>query len=326
MLVDRFNRTHNYLRISVTDDCNFRCSYCMPDEHIRILPDPKLMQPHEIEEIARTFVDLGVTKIRLTGGEPLVRYNIDDIILRLGALPVELTITTNGSRLRQMISVFREAGIRSVNVSLDSLNPEVFAAITRRDQFDQVWENILLLLDNQIRVKINTVAVAGVIEKEIHDFIELTRDLPLHVRFIEFMPFAGNRWQSDQVVTAQQMLGMAGRNYDLVKLTDEPHATAKKYQVPGYQGTIAFITTMSNQFCGSCNRMRLTADGKMKNCLFGREETDILKAYRAGEPIETLIRESVMRKYRSLGGQLINDYRQVDPATIKNRSMIRIGG
>lgn len=326
MLVDRFNRTHDYLRISVTDDCNFRCSYCMPDEQIQVLPNPKLMQPQEIEDIAGIFVGLGVTKIRLTGGEPLVRTDIDEIIRRLGALPVELTLTTNGSRIRPLIGLLKEAGVRSVNVSLDSLNPDVFAAITRRDNFEQVWENILLLLDNHIRVKINTVAIAGVIEKEIAGFIELTRNRPLHVRFIEFMPFAGNRWQADQVVTAQQLLALVENDYDLVKLTDEPHATAKKYLVPGYQGTIAFITTMSDQFCGDCNRMRLTADGKMKNCLFGREETDILKAYRAGEPIAPLIRESVIKKHKALGGQMMNDYRLVDPAAIKNRSMIRIGG
>ncbi|MGD9555540.1 MAG: GTP 3',8-cyclase MoaA [Mangrovibacterium sp.] len=326
MLVDRFNRIHDYLRISVTDDCNFRCSYCMPDEQAQVLPNPKLMQPQEIEDIARIFVGMGVTKIRLTGGEPLIRNDIGEIIRRLGELPVELTITTNGSRLRPLIGLFKEAGIRSVNVSLDSLNPDVFAAITRRDYFDQVWENILLLLDHHIRVKINTVAIAGVIEKEIAGFIELTRNRPLHVRFIEFMPFAGNRWQSDRVVTAQQLLAMVENDYDLVKLNDEPHATAKKYKVPGYEGTVAFITTMSDQFCGDCNRMRLTADGKMKNCLFGREETDILKAYRAGEQIEPLIRESVLKKHKALGGQMMNDYRLVDPASIKNRSMIRIGG
>ena len=135
MLVDRFNRTHDYLRISVTDDCNFRCSYCMPDERIQVLPNPKLMQPQEIEDIARIFVSLGVTKIRLTGGEPLIRNDIAEIIRRLGALPVELTLTTNGSRIRPLIGLLKEAGIRSVNVSLDSLNPEVFAAITRRDNF-----------------------------------------------------------------------------------------------------------------------------------------------------------------------------------------------
>ncbi len=326
MLIDRFNRVHDYLRISVTDDCNFRCTYCMPDEHMQCLSGQKLMQPTEVEEIAGIFVRMGINKVRLTGGEPLVRDGIDEIIRRLGRLPVELTLTTNGSRLRNFIVLFREVGIRSVNVSLDTLDREVFASVTRRDSFDQVWQNILLLLENDIRVKINTVAISGIIEKELDDFINLTRDLPLHIRFIEFMPFAGNRWRSDKVVTAQQLLEMAGSGYDLIKLKDEPHATAKKYKVTGHLGTIAFITTMSSQFCSGCNRIRLTADGKMKNCLFGKAETDLLKAYRAGEPIEPLIIASILGKHKELGGQFSGNYRLIDPGTIENRSMIRIGG
>ena len=298
----------------------------MPFGKIDCLPNKKLMQPDEIEEIATIFVGLGVKKIRLTGGEPLVRNGVEDIISRLATLPVELTLTTNGARLRNFIGLFKEAGIRSVNVSLDSLNPGVFARITQRDAFRQVWENILLLLENGIRVKVNTVAISGVIEKELFDFIEITRELPLHVRFIEFMPFSGNRWEKNKVVTAGQMLEMAEQHYDLVKLKDEPHATAKKYKVIGYEGTIAFITTMSEHFCGECNRIRLTADGKMKNCLFGKEEVDILKAFRAGEPVEPFIRESVRGKHKAMGGQFENGYRRIIPDGIENRSMIQIGG
>ncbi|WP_372933836.1 GTP 3',8-cyclase MoaA [Mariniphaga sediminis] len=326
MLLDQFERIHNYLRISLTDNCNFRCSYCMPLGKIDFLSGEKLMQPHEIENIAKVFVRLGVTKIRLTGGEPLVRNGVEEIIRLLAPLPVELTLTTNGARVRNFIGLFKEAGIRSVNVSLDSLNPDTFIRIAQRDTFRQVWENILLLLENNIRVKLNTVAISGVIEKELFNFIDLTRRLPLHVRFIEFMPFAGNHWNSGKVITAGQMLKMAEQHYDLVKLKDEPHATAKKYKVIGFEGTIAFITTMSKHFCGECNRIRLTADGKVKNCIFGKEEVDILKEYRAGRPIEPLIRESIRGKHKIMGGQFMNGYKKVDPETIKNRSMIRIGG
>lgn len=298
----------------------------MPNGKVSCLPNNRLMQVDEIEEIAKVFVGLGVKKIRLTGGEPLVRNGVEDIIRRLSDLPVELTLTTNGARLRNFIGLFKETGIHSVNVSLDSLNPDVFCSITQRDTFRQVWENILLLIDNDIRVKLNTVAIAGNIEKELYDFIELTRKLPLHVRFIEFMPFAGNHWQNSKVITALQMLDMAASRYDMVKLKDEPHATAKKYKVIGHQGTIAFITTMSDHFCGECNRMRLTADGKMKNCIFGKEEIDILGAYRAGESIETLIRNSVDKKHEAMGGQFVNGYRKINPEKIENRSMIQIGG
>jgi cyclic pyranopterin phosphate synthase len=290
------------------------------------MPEEKLMHPYEIEEIAKIFVNLGVNKIRLTGGEPLVRPGVEEIIERLATLPVELTLTTNGARLRKFIGLFKNAGITSVNVSIDSLKPEVFAHITRRDAFRQVWENILLLLENDIRVKINTVAISGVIEKELFDFIALTREHPLHVRFIEFMPFSGNHWKNNKVITAQQLLERVNQKHDLVKLKDEPHATAKKYKVIGYRGTIAFITTMSDHFCGECNRMRLTADGKMKNCIFGKDEIDILEAYRTGASIETLIRDSIHKKDEIMGGQFVNGYRKIKPEKVKNRSMIQIGG
>ncbi len=326
MLIDRFGRIHNYLRISITDNCNFRCSYCMPNGKVSCLANERLMQVDEIEEIAKVFVGLGVKKIRLTGGEPLVRNGVEDIIRRLSVLPVALTLTTNGARLRKFIGLFKESGIHSVNVSLDSLNPEVFNTITQRDTFQEVWKNIQLLIENNIRVKLNTVAIAGTIEKELYDFIELTRELPLHVRFIEFMPFAGNHWQNGKVITARQMLDLAATRYDMVKLNDEPHATAKKYKVIGHEGTIAFITTMSEHFCGECNRIRLTADGKIKNCIFGKNEIDILGVYRKGESVETLIRKSIADKQAVMGGQFVNGYRKTDPKKIENRSMIQIGG
>ncbi len=326
MLIDSFGRVHNYLRISLTDNCNFRCSYCMPNGKISCLSNDRLMQIDEIEEIAKVFVRLGVKKIRLTGGEPLVRNGVEDIIKRLSSLPVELTLTTNGARLRNFIGLFKEVGICSVNVSLDSLDPDTFKHITQRDVFRQVWENILLLLENDIRVKVNTVAISGVIEKELVDFIDLTRKLPLHVRFIEFMPFTGNHWDRGKVITARQMLEIAEKHYDLVRLKDEPHATAKKYKVIGFEGTIAFITTMSNHFCSDCNRIRLTADGKVKNCIFGKDEFDILGALRKGESIETLIRKSITEKQEVMGGQFVNGYKETDPKKIENRSMIQIGG
>ncbi|MCF1751683.1 GTP 3',8-cyclase MoaA [Mariniradius sediminis] len=326
MLYDSFQRIHDYLRISLTDSCNFRCAYCMPNEEIEVMPHSHLMQTGEIEALAKTFVGLGVKKIRLTGGEPLVRKEFPDILHRLSKLPVELTMTTNGILVHKHIELMKTAGMRSINVSLDSINRETFHNLTKRDQFQKVWDNILLLLDQGFRVKINAVALAGIIEEEILDFVRITEKLPLHVRFIEFMPFQGNHWKSEKVITAKQMLEIVSSNFPIVKLQDEKHATAKKYQVPGFLGTFAFITTMSEHFCGDCNRMRLTADGKMKNCLFGKEEMDLLGALRKGQDVESLIMESVKRKHAMLGGQFSPDYLKAKADEIENRSMIKIGG
>ena len=326
MLVDHHKRLHNYLRISLTDSCNFRCQYCMPDENIQCLPNKHLMQVDEIEQIAKTFVDLGVNKIRLTGGEPMVRKEFPEILQRMSKLPVELSLTTNAVLAHKYLENLKAAGVRSLNVSLDTLDPDTFKKVTKRDQFQRVWDNILLLIKKGFRIKINAVAIEGIIEKEILDFVAITKDLPLHVRMIEFMPFEGNHWNSKKVVTARQMLELVEAEYDMVKLKDEPHATAKKYKAIGHEGTFAFITTMTEHFCGNCNRMRLTADGKMKNCLFGSEEMDLLGTLRAGKPIEPLIRNSVLRKHAVMGGQFQKSYKNADASQLKNRSMIKIGG
>ncbi len=298
MLIDTHQRVHNYLRISLTDNCNFRCQYCMPQELIERLPNDHLMQVDEIEEIAKIFVDLGVKKIRLTGGEPMVRKEFPEILDRISKLPVELCITTNGVLTRRYLENLKPADVDSINVSLDSLDPATFKKITKRDNLQRVWDNILLLLDEEFTVKINTVAIKGVIEEEILDFVEITKELPLHVRMIEFMPFTGNNWDSSQVITAGQMLNWIKEEYEMVKLKDKPHATSKRYKAVGHEGTFAFITTMSEYFFGSCNRMRLPAEGKMKNCLFGKEETDLLGTLRKGEDIVPLIKTSVKRNMR----------------------------
>ncbi|HET7360707.1 MAG TPA: radical SAM protein, partial [Salinimicrobium sp.] len=225
MLLDTHKRIHDYLRISLTDSCNFRCQYCMPEENMQCLPNKDLMQVDEIETIAKIFVDLGVKKIRLTGGEPMVRKEFPEILKRVSKLPVELSLTTNAVLAHKYLENLKAAGVRSLNISLDTLNPKTFKKITKRDNFQRVWDNILLLLKEGFRVKINAVGIEGVIEKEILDFVEITRNLPLHVRIIEFMPFSGNNWDSGKVITADQMLKWAREEYDMVKLKDEPHAT-----------------------------------------------------------------------------------------------------
>jgi cyclic pyranopterin phosphate synthase len=326
VLKDSFGRVHDYLRISLTDNCNLRCFYCMPEEDYVFTPTSKLMSAAEVEGIARVFVNAGVKKIRLTGGEPLVRHDAAQIISSLATLPVELTLTTNGTRLDAFIDVLKAAKIKSLNVSLDTLQPDKFAFIARRNQFAQVWKNIHLLLENNFHVKINVVIMKGVNDSEVLEFVKLTKTFPVHVRFIEFMPFSGNRWTSNQVVSMQEMLNMISHDYDFMPIEKERNATAKKFFVPGHLGTFAFISTMSAHFCGDCNRMRLTADGKMKNCLFSKTETDLLSAFRNGDDITNLIQHNISSKHEKLGGQLRTDYQNIQSEEIKNRSMITIGG
>jgi len=326
MLIDQYNRIHNYLRISLTDNCNFRCFYCMPEENYSFTPTASLMQAGEIEALAKLFVGLGVDKIRLTGGEPLIRKDAGAIITSLSKLPVKLTLTTNGARLHAFADVFGPSGLDSVNISLDTLQPEKFQMITRRDSFHTVMQNIRLMLQKEVHVKINVVVMAGLNDNEIIDFVEWTREEPVHIRFIEFMPFAGNRWTSNKVFTWEQMLERVAGSYSFLQLKNEVHDTAKSYIVPGHKGTFSVISTMSAPFCSSCNRIRLTADGKLKNCLFAKTETDLLTALREGRDVTKLIRENIMGKEKELGGQFTKDFETLEGEQVLNRSMIAIGG
>jgi cyclic pyranopterin phosphate synthase len=326
MIKDTFGRVHNYLRISLTDNCNLRCFYCMPEEDYDFTPTSRLMQPGEIETLAKIFVEQGVNKIRLTGGEPLVRKDAPEIIAALSQLPVKLTMTTNGTRVPELLSVLKASTIRSLNISLDTLQPEKFQFMTRRDQFHKVYNSIQLLLEHGFHVKVNMVVMKDLTDDEILDFVEWTKNSPVHVRFIEFMPFSGNRWTSNQVVSWQEILQKVAEKYEVVKLSDDLNDTAKAYQVPGHQGTFAVISTMSAPFCSGCNRMRLTADGKLKNCLFSKTETDLLTPLRAGEAVLPLIHQCIQSKAKALGGQFTTDFEHLVLSDIDNRSMITIGG
>ncbi len=326
MIVDNYNRVHNYLRISLTDNCNLRCFYCMPEEDYVFTPTSKLMQADEIETLAKKFVELGVNKIRLTGGEPLVRKDAADIIQRLGKLGLNLTLTTNATRLHEFVDTLKEANVHSLNISLDTLQSDKFNLVTRRDQFKLVYDNIHLMLKNNFHVKVNMVVMKGLNENEINDFIEWTKHEPVHVRFIEFMPFTGNRWTSNKVFTWQEMLKVIEEKYSFIHLKNDVHDTAKAYMVPGHKGTFAVISTMTAPFCSGCNRIRLTADGKMKNCLFSKEETDLLSALRKGEDVTPLIHQSIRSKAKELGGQFTTDFEHLHAEDINNRSMITIGG
>lgn len=328
-LIDRFGRRHDYLRISLTERCNLRCTYCMPEEGIVLRPRSHFMRTHEVLALAETFVGLGVRKIRLTGGEPLVRKDAAEVIRGLGKLPVELAITTNGVLLDRFLDVFEEAGLRSVNISLDSLRADRMAVISRRDYFQRTVDNIALAQERGFQLKVNMVVMRGVNDDEVTDFIEWTRKEPLHVRFIEFMPFNGNRWEWDKGFSAEEILSRALAHFGpggYRRIVDRPHDTARNYRLTGGAGTFAVISSVTNPFCDTCNRIRLTADGKLKNCLFGHQETDLLSALRAGEDVRPLITESVLNKKAVRGG--MDSFRKLADGGLHgtNRSMVAIGG
>ena len=326
MIADSFGRVHDYLRISLTDNCNFRCFYCMPEEDYDFTPASRLMKPAEVLALAELFVAQGVKKIRLTGGEPLVRKDAAEIIKGLGKLPVELVMTTNGTRIAEMLPVLIEAGIKTINISLDTLQPEKFFMITRRDVFHQVRSNIELLLQHKIAVKINMVVMKGLNDGEINDFIKWTKHNPIQIRFIEFMPFSGNKWTSNKMFSLQEILHVVEEDFTVLPVESAPHDTAKHFMIPGHEGSFAIISTMTAPFCSTCNRMRLTADGKLKNCLFSDGETDLLTPLRNKEDVLPLIFASIWSKKKELGGQLLTHFENLDADAIKNRSMITIGG
>jgi molybdenum cofactor biosynthesis protein A len=326
---DNHGRAHNYLRISITEHCNLRCTYCMPAEGIALTPRAHLMTADEIVAIAKTFVNNGVTKIRLTGGEPLVRKDAKTIIEQLGKLGVELTLTTNGILVHEFIDTFKEAGVTTLNVSIDSLKKDKFNQITRRNYFEKVIENLDLLEANGFQVKLNVVVIKGFNNNEIIDFIEMTKNRNIQIRFIEFMPFDGNQWNKEKLVSYAEILGEVNAFYTKEKVErtqDKPNDTAKNHKIESYKGSFSVISSVTNPFCSTCNRIRLTADGKLKNCLFSDTETSLLDTLRAGESIEPLIFQNIKSKHAMRGG-MDDDAKFQNPLLFsKNRSMIKIGG
>ena len=329
LLQDTFGRKHDYLRISITEHCNLRCTYCMPEDGIQLTPKTHLMTADEIISIAQTFVNLGVTKIRLTGGEPLVRKDARDIILRLGKLGVNLTITTNGILVSNFIETFKEARIKTVNISIDSLVKDKFNQITRRDYFDIVQKNIDLLLKEKFNVKLNVVLIKSFNNNEILDFITLTKDKNVQVRFIEFMPFSGNQWDKSKLVSYAEIMETVQSEYkfnEIERLQDSTNDTAKNFKINSYQGSFAIISSVTNPFCSTCNRIRLTADGKLKNCLFSNSETSLLEVLRSGESIIPLIEKNLLSK-KAVRSGMDDDLKFQNPELFsQNRSMITIGG
>ncbi len=326
-LVDLFGRGHDYLRISLTERCNLRCFYCMPEEGVPLRDKSNFMTTEETIAIAKTFVSLGVKKIRLTGGEPLLKKDIKHLIGALSELPVELTLTTNAVLVDRYIETFKTAGIKSINVSLDSLNADRFNAISRRAFFDRIKSNIELLIQNDFHVKINVVVIKNLNEHEIPDFVEWTRDKNVHIRFIEFMPFDGNQWNWDKKVSYQEMLEIITQHFGadgFSKIKDKKNDTSKNFKLTNSKGSFGVISTVTNPFCDTCNRIRLTADGKIKNCLFSNAEIDLLTNYRKNRDLKPLIIESILNKKKSRGG--LDAFTNESVQKLSNRSMITIGG
>jgi len=329
ILTDDFGRKHNYLRISLLEKCNLRCTYCMPADGIELSPKASLMTADEIFSIAQTFVENGVDKIRLTGGEPLLRKDFPEIASKLAALGVALSITTNGILIDRHIDTLKRYGITKINLSLDTLIASKFHSITLRNQFEKVVDNLHLLLNNDFKVKVNVVLMKGFNENEIVDFVKLTQYLPLSVRFIEFMPFAGNEWDRSKMISQNEILSELEKNFpskEIEKLEDEKNFTARTYRIKDFQGDFGIISSITNPFCDGCNRIRLTANGKIKNCLFSNAETDLLTPLRNGESITNLISESIKSKKKVRAGMVTLE--EMDDPTLHfdNRSMIAIGG
>ncbi|CAG8529063.1 1070_t:CDS:2, partial [Diversispora eburnea] len=292
-LTDRFSRQHTYLRISLTEKCNLRCTYCMPEEGVDLTPSHKLLSFEEIIRIAKLFVSQGINKIRLTGGEPTVRNDIIDLVGELGKLRSEgletLSMTSNGIALKRKLPRLVENGLNLLNLSLDTLDPLKFELITRRRGFERVMESIDLAISLGLKpVKINCVIMKGVNDQEVLDFIELTRSKPIDVRFIEYMPFDGNKWNENKFIPYKEILNMINNRYHVSKIPGDIHDTSKGYNIPEFTGQFGFITSMSEHFCGTCNRLRITADGNLKVCLFGNSEVNLRDLLRENVPDQQL--------------------------------------
>ena len=329
ILQDSHGRDHAYLRISLIERCNLRCTYCMPEEGVKLSPKSHLMTYEEIYDIAKIFVNNGVTKIRLTGGEPLIRKDIPVILEKLATLPVELSITSNAVIIDKFIDVLKANGVNKINVSLDSLDEGKFKHITRRNEFKKVYNNILLLVKEGFEVKVNAVLMKNFNDNEIINFINFTKDLPVSIRFIEFMPFDGNKWDMAKMVSYAEVMEYVNKSFaddNIERLQDAPNDTAKNYKIKGYKGTFAVISSVTNPFCDSCNRLRLTANGRLKNCLFSSGESDLLTTLRAGKSIEPIIQKAVRAKFKVRGGMDTLKKLQEPKLHNNNRSMITIGG
>jgi GTP 3',8-cyclase len=326
-LVDGHGRPIGDVRISVTDRCNFRCQYCMPAEGLPWLQRDALLSYEEITRLVRLLASMGVHDVRLTGGEPLVRRDLWRLVEQLSAIEDvhDLSLTTNGYLLTRQVGDLVHAGLRRINVSLDSLAPDRFFQLTRRDALAQVLEGLEAAQEyEELRpIKVNVVALRDFTEDEVLRFAEFARQHPYEVRFIEFMPLdADHAWTRDKVLPNAEIVAMIDAVYPLEAVGRERHGTARRYRFADGNGSMGFISPVSEPFCGDCNRIRLTAEGELRTCLFSLTETDLREPLRAGATdaeLEAIVRDAVWRKELK---HHVNDPGFVQPA----RTMSRIGG
>ncbi len=328
ILLDSFGRVVNNLRISVTDRCNFRCRYCMPEEGMQWLQKDDLLSYEELARVAKIFSELGVTKVRLTGGEPLMRKDLHVLVRYIAGLKGlnDIALTTNGFFLAEQASELVKAGLQRINVSLDSMDPVKFGVMARRNYFHKVWDGIEEAHRIGIGpIKVNAVLIRGINDDEIPAFADLARSRPFIVRFIEFMPIgAEDGWTPDRVVSSKEIIERIERHtgVGLMPLESPGAQPADRFRFEDGKGEIGFISSVSEPFCDHCNRVRITSDGKLRTCLFSLVETDLRLMLRGGaseEEIKTSIQSAVQKKE---AGHLINQPGFVRP----ERTMSQIGG
>lgn len=326
MLTDTFGRMHTYLRISLTERCNLRCLYCMPEEGVDLSPGAYLLSTAEVLRVARLFAAGGVNKVRLTGGEPTLRKDLVELTGQLSQLQgvQAVGITSNGLTLGRKLAALKEAGMSLLNISLDTLQPDRFVAMTRRQGHDRVLATIHQAVElGYDPVKVNAVVMRGVNEDEVPAFVELTRNSPINIRFIEYMPFDGNVWSEPKMAPYKDLLAAVQRDFGQLERCADPRGeVAKNFRVPGFRGTVSFITSMTKTFCSDCNRLRVMADGNLKVCLFGANEVSLRDAMREGatdEDLRAIVSAAVDRKRAAHAGMF-------ELASAKNRAMVKIGG
>ena len=323
-LVDGFGRVHTDLRLSLTDRCNLRCTYCMPAEGLDWLPKPELLTDDELVRLAGVFASMGVTTVRLTGGEPLLRRGLPGLIARLSGLGLSLSLTTNGLGLERQAQALREAGLARVNVSLDTLQPERFLELTRRDRFSDVLAGLAAAKRAGLEpVKVNTVLMRGVNDDEAPALLRWALDEGYALRFIEQMPLDPQHdWDRATMVDADAILEQLGRHYTLTPVKSRGSAPAEQFLVDGGPAVVGVVGSVSRPFCASCDRLRLTADGQVRNCLFARDESDLRTPLRAGADDDELAGRLRIAVAGKKAGHGIGEPDFVQP----DRPMSAIGG